>query len=672
MLPQSKPEQKMSEHYRQWLEEEVIYIITAKERDIFQKLQTDREREIFIESFWKHRDPTPGTPRNEFMEEFYQRRQYANEYYGRGTPRPGWKTDQGRIYIILGPPRNIEDHSHINGVYPVQIWSYAGDPNYGLPAGFNIIFFKKHGIGEYVLYSPAGDGPESLIADWGIGLTVDYLQNTRNQRAAYQQLVSLAPNLAYQTLSLIPGERVIEGTVSLDDQYADALLKYKDIVEVEYSANFINSDSSVKILWSDEGYYVVHYSIEPSKLSVSQYDDSYNAHFELNGMVSDLAEKPVFQYSKEIPLNFTQDQIQDLEAKSFALQDMFPLLAGDYKLSVLLKNTISKEFTSIEKDISIPENTLGLRMSPLILGYNVNKSSMPQDLIPFKAGEAQILCQAHRTFTSKEPLVVLFQLFGIKEELKASGNLNFTVFKEEEKLYSDTKRIDNYRTDLNFIEQIPLEDFSAGYYKIRVSLLNKEREELLFQNEDFEITHAVDIPRPMIISKVMKGAPGEEYSYILGIQHLNKGEIQSAISTLEKAYHKNPQEMKYALSLSQALFVAGQYQRVQDTLKLFSDNQNANAETLYFLGKSSHSLGKFDEAISYYQSYLSRFGANLEILNLLGTCYFKLEDWGEALKTWERSLGIESDQENIKKLVQSLQEKIKRNSTLLNTREYIP
>jgi GWxTD domain-containing protein len=689
MLPQSKPKQKMSEHYRLWLEEEVIYIITAKERDIFKELQTDRERDTFIESFWKQRDPTPGTPRNEFKEEFYQRRQYANEYYGRGTPQPGWKTDQGRIYIILGPPRNIEDHSNINGVYPVQIWSYAGDPNYGLPTGFNIIFFKKHGMGEYVLYSPAGNGPESLIADWGTGLSADYLQNTRYQQAAYKQLVKLAPNLAYQTLSLIPGERVMEGTVSLasaklignvfsyphkkvDDQYAEALLKYKDIVEVEYTANFINSDSSVKVLWNDAGYYVVHYSVEPSKLSVSQYDDSYNAHFELNGMVSDLAGKPVFQYNKEIPLNFTQDQIQDLEAKSFALQDMFPLLAGDYNFSVLIKNTVSKEFTSIEKEISIPENTLDLRMSPLILGYDVNKSSMSQDLIPFKAGEAQILCQAHRTFTSKEPLVVLFQLLGLKEELKANGNLNFTVFKEEKKLYSDTKRIDSYINDLNFIEQIPLKDFSAGYYKIRVSLLNKEKEELLFQTEDFEITHAVDIPRPMIISKVIKRASEEEYSYTLGIQHLNKGDIQSAIFTLEKAYHKNPQEMKYALSLSQALFVAGQYQRVQDTLKPFSDSQNANAETLYFLGKSIHSLGKFDEAISYYQSYLSRFGANLEILNLLGTCYFKLEDWGEALKIWERSLEIESDQENIKKLVQSLREKIKRKSALLNTIEYIP
>jgi len=143
VIPQSKPEQKMSEHYRKWLDEEVIYIITAKERDVFQKLQTDKEREIFIEAFWKQRDPTPGTPRNEFMEEFYQRRAYANEYYGRGTPLPGWKTDQGRIYIILGPPRNFEDHSNINGVYPVQIWSYDGDPNYGLPAGFNIIFFKS-------------------------------------------------------------------------------------------------------------------------------------------------------------------------------------------------------------------------------------------------------------------------------------------------------------------------------------------------------------------------------------------------------------------------------------------------------------------------------------------------------------------------------------------------
>ncbi len=94
--------------YKKWLEEEVVYIISEKERQVFLSLQTDQERDIFIEAFWKQRDPTPNTPENEFKTEHYRRIKFANERFGRETPTPGWKTDMGRIYIILGEPRQIE------------------------------------------------------------------------------------------------------------------------------------------------------------------------------------------------------------------------------------------------------------------------------------------------------------------------------------------------------------------------------------------------------------------------------------------------------------------------------------------------------------------------------------------------------------------------------------
>jgi len=55
-------------HYRKWLEEEVVYIITPRERDVFLQLQSDREREVFIKAFWRQRDPTPHTEKNEFRE----------------------------------------------------------------------------------------------------------------------------------------------------------------------------------------------------------------------------------------------------------------------------------------------------------------------------------------------------------------------------------------------------------------------------------------------------------------------------------------------------------------------------------------------------------------------------------------------------------------------------
>src|SRR5689334_23463853 len=94
--------------YRKWLNEDVSYIITDEERAAFKKLQTDEEREQFIEQFWLRRDPTPDTVENEFKEEHYRRIAYANEHFAAGIP--GWKTDRGQMYIKFGPPDEIESH----------------------------------------------------------------------------------------------------------------------------------------------------------------------------------------------------------------------------------------------------------------------------------------------------------------------------------------------------------------------------------------------------------------------------------------------------------------------------------------------------------------------------------------------------------------------------------
>ena len=670
---QKKSELKLPEQYRLWLEEEVVYIITPRERDVFRKLETDKERDIFVEAFWKHRDPTLGTPQNEFKDEHYQRIKYANEYFGRGSPRPGWMTDQGRIHIILGPPRNIEDHSSINGVYPVQIWSYDGDPNYGLPIGFNIIFFKKRGMGEYVLYSPVDDGPDSLIADWGTNLTADVM----DEQAAYRELAKLAPNLAYQTLSLIPGERPMSGTVSLastrllgsvfsypqkkvEDTYAEALLKYKDVIEVDYSANYIASDSSLYVIKDEIGHFMVHYSIEPKKISVDSYGDKYSTNYELDGRISDTNGNTIFQYMKEFPLSFSGPELQDLGAKSLAIQDLFPLVPGTYKFDLLLKNTVSKEFTTFEGTVKIPEDSALPAITPLVLGYRLEKSASPAaEFIPFRVKEGQLLTPARKTFTQKENLIVFFQVLGLPPELRSAGQLRYAVLRKEAPFLSQIKKISEYQNAPDFLEVFPLQEFPPDYYKIKVSVLDSRGAEVLAQDEDFEITAAPSIGRPLVVSKVMPASGAEEYDYEQGLQLLNLKRNKDALLLLEKAYAKNPSQLKYALGLSQCLFIEGQYQRVKDILSPLR-GEKATDLVLYFLGKSAHSLGQLDAAIADYSEYLSRFGLNLEILNLLGTAHYQKGNFAEALRAWKRSLEINPGQENIKKLVQSIEEKTKR------------
>ncbi len=98
--------QELSRTYKKWLNEDVVWIISDQERAAFKQLSNDEERDNFIEAFWQRRDPTPDTEENEFKEEHYRRIAYANEHYAAGIP--GWKTDRGRIYIMYGPPDEIE------------------------------------------------------------------------------------------------------------------------------------------------------------------------------------------------------------------------------------------------------------------------------------------------------------------------------------------------------------------------------------------------------------------------------------------------------------------------------------------------------------------------------------------------------------------------------------
>jgi GWxTD domain-containing protein len=108
--------------YQKWLDEDVVYIISVDEGRAFRRLRTDDEREAFIEQFWLRRDPTPGTPKNEFKEEHYRRIAFANDNFTAGIP--GWKTDRGMIYMRYGPPDEIDSHGATPSTYPYELWRY--------------------------------------------------------------------------------------------------------------------------------------------------------------------------------------------------------------------------------------------------------------------------------------------------------------------------------------------------------------------------------------------------------------------------------------------------------------------------------------------------------------------------------------------------------------------
>jgi GWxTD domain-containing protein len=149
--PQSSPAaqlQTSADKYSKWLNEDVVYIITDQERAAFQKLTTDEERNKFIEQFWERRNPTPRTPENEFKQEHYRRIAYANQHFT--SSEPGWKTDRGHMYIVYGPPDEIDSHPiTAQRSYGIEVWTYRHVK--GLGTGGSFTFIDRTGRGDYQL-----------------------------------------------------------------------------------------------------------------------------------------------------------------------------------------------------------------------------------------------------------------------------------------------------------------------------------------------------------------------------------------------------------------------------------------------------------------------------------------------------------------------------------------
>jgi len=133
---------------------QLLYIAKTEEIDSLQEksISTDERRKRF-DLFWKHRDPTPNTPRNELMEEYYNRLDYSNKNFGHHSL--GWRTDRGMVYVIFGTPDNVERHPFDIDSKPYEIWYY-----YELNKKFT--FVDETGFGDFRLTTP-------LYEVWGKG-----------------------------------------------------------------------------------------------------------------------------------------------------------------------------------------------------------------------------------------------------------------------------------------------------------------------------------------------------------------------------------------------------------------------------------------------------------------------------------------------------------------------
>jgi GWxTD domain-containing protein len=171
--------QELKGAYKNWLDQEVPYIITDEERKAFKALSNDEERDAFIEQFWLRRNPNPDSPENEYREEHYRRIAYANDKFAAG--KPGWKTDRGHIYIAFGPPdstdshpsggnyqRPMEEGGGETSTFPFEIWHYRYLE--GIGENIDIEFVDTCQCGDYHFTIDRGE-KDALAKVPGAGLT---------------------------------------------------------------------------------------------------------------------------------------------------------------------------------------------------------------------------------------------------------------------------------------------------------------------------------------------------------------------------------------------------------------------------------------------------------------------------------------------------------------------
>jgi GWxTD domain-containing protein len=132
------------------------YIASSRERSLLSDLD-ETGKETFVARYWSAHDPDPGVPGNAYQDEMMTRYNYANERYGGHDE--GWKTDRGRVYIIYGPPEEIERHVSNPGTRDYETWMYAFEGE------ATFVFVDERGYGQYRLVHSTARG-ELQYPEW--------------------------------------------------------------------------------------------------------------------------------------------------------------------------------------------------------------------------------------------------------------------------------------------------------------------------------------------------------------------------------------------------------------------------------------------------------------------------------------------------------------------------
>ncbi|MFP4081304.1 MAG: GWxTD domain-containing protein [Candidatus Aminicenantes bacterium] len=664
-------EKDLPQKYREWLNL-VHYIILPEEREVFMELSSNRDRDLFIKTFWKQRDPTPGTPQNEFKEEHIKRFLYADKRFKRGSPREGWMTDMARIYIILGPPVSIERHNEA-GLYPSEIWYYYGDKKKGLPTHFGLVFFQRHGSGEYKLYNPFSDGPaELIIHKSGLDLT-DY-------RKLYEKIKELAPTLANMAISLVPGEypynfqpsprnniilaKIFESPKKdINPSYATHFLDYKGIVSTEYLTNYIENET--QIAWNHDPLYGInflHFSLVPKTISVDYFEpkDQYYCNFKVNVSLKK-GEDNILQYSKDFPFYVSPDNLDSIKGNGIAIQDSFPVIEGEYQLNILVQNSVGKEFTVFEKSFHIPETSSSPRLSQPVLGYEVEEYKSPMH-IPFRSVDKRILVDPKKTFSASDQPAFSCTLLNVPEALWESGKLKVDIqglqrVRPAQTSYFVELKDHPYHKNMNILQPVPVQQLPPDYYQMNLALVDGGGEVMDEKEAHFIISPQPNLPRPVILAKSFPLSNNFLYFYSLAYQYDRIKDYEKAEKFYRKGYQANPDYKDGVVEYAYFLLKKSRFDQASELVETLKTEEKLQFDYYLIKGQVQMGKGQYSEAIHNLLEGNKIYNSDTRLLNSLGYCYHQTNQEDKALDALKASLSLNPEQREVKRLIEVIQKK---------------
>ena len=340
---------ELSKPQKEWLEKDVSYIITDEEKSAFRQLSNDEERDQFIEAFWQRRDPTPDTEENEFKEEHYRRMAYANDHFAAGIP--GWKSDRGRMYIMYGPPDEIESHPSggtyerpmdegggSTSTYPFEDWRWRYIE--GIGQEVIVEFVDTCMCGDYHMTMDRGE-KDALLHVPGAGLTLYEQMGMTNKAARFN-------GAGMETLGVNPGTSDLQ-TKQFDrlEQFAKLQrppqVKFKDLEEVvshKINVNLMPFDvriDFVRVL-SDMILVPVTVQVKNRDITFVNKDGLQRGVLNVFGRVTTMTGKIVQTFEDTVQNDVPAETLPKVAENASVYWKALPLKPGLYRIDIVVKD----------------------------------------------------------------------------------------------------------------------------------------------------------------------------------------------------------------------------------------------------------------------------------------------------------------------------------------------